>query len=93
MATVQDIPGSHEAAILGRVIRPDQGDLPDEQARALLRMRFEQHDLDRLHDLLVKNRDDELMPAEKEELEGYLRVSALLDLMHARARYSLRKPD
>ena len=26
-----------------------------------------------------------------EELEDYLRVSAFLDLMHAKARYSLRK--
>jgi hypothetical protein len=90
MATVQGTTGSNEAAILSRVIRPEKDDLPDEQAKALLRMKFEQSDLDRLHVLVVKNQDDELTPAEKEELEGYLRVSAFLDLMHAKARYSLR---
>ena len=91
MATAQEITGSKEAAILSRVIRPEKDDLPDEQAKALLRMRFEQGDLDRLHDLVVRNQDDELTPAEKGELEDYLRVSAFLDLMHAKARYSLRK--
>jgi hypothetical protein len=40
---------------------------------------------------VVRNQDDELTPAEKDELESYLRVSAFLDLMHAKARYSLRK--
>ena len=41
-------------------------------------MKFEQSELDRLHDLVVKNQDDELTPAEKGELEDYLRVSAFL---------------
>jgi hypothetical protein len=90
MATAQGFTGSNaEAAILTRVIRPDEDDLPLEQAKALLRLKFEQSDLDRLHELVVKNQDDELTPIEKEELESYLRVSAFLDLMHAKARHSL----
>jgi hypothetical protein len=94
MATTQGITSSNvEAAILARVIRPEKDDLPLEQAKALLRLKYEQSDLDRLHELVVKNQDDELTPAEKEELEGYLRVSAFLDLMHAKARYSLRKQN
>jgi hypothetical protein len=82
-----------EAAILTRVIRPERDDLPQEQAKALLRLRFEQGDLNRLHELVVRNQDDDLTPAEKEELGGYLRVSAFLDLMHARAGYSFRKQN
>jgi hypothetical protein len=82
-----------EAAILTRVIRPEKDDLPHEQAKALLRLRFEQGDLDRLHELVVKNQDDDLTAAEKDELEGYLRISAFLDLMHAKARHSLRKQN
>ena len=94
MATTQGITSSNvEAAILARVIRPEKDDLPLEQAKALLRLKYEQSDLDRLHELVVKNQDDELTPAGKEELEGYLRVSAFLDLMHAKARYSLRKQN
>jgi hypothetical protein len=95
MATQQQtgIGSKVEAAILSRVIRPDKDDLPAEQAKALLRFKFEQSDLDRLHELVAKNQDDDLTPAEKEELEGYLRISAFLDLMHAKARYSLRKQN
>jgi hypothetical protein len=95
MATQQQTgSGSNvEAAILTRVIRPENDDLPVEQAKALLRFRFEQSDLDRLHELVVKNQDDDLTLAEKGELESYLRVSAFLDLMHAKARYSLRKQN
>ena len=94
MATTQGITSSNvEAAILARVIRPEKDDLPLEQAKALLRLKYEQSDLDRLHELVVKNQVDELTPAEKEELEGYLRVSAFLDLMHAKACYSLRKQN
>ena len=93
MTMVQGTTGGNEAAILSRVIRPEKGDLPDEQAKALLRLKFEQSDLDRLHELVVRNQDDELTPAEKDELESYLRVSAFLDLMHAKARYSLRKKN
>jgi hypothetical protein len=91
VATIQGTTSSNEAAILSRVIRPEKDDLPDEQAKALLRLKFEQSDLDRLHELVVRNQDDELTTAEKEELGDYLRVSAFLDLMHAKARYSLRK--
>jgi hypothetical protein len=91
MATAQAITGSNEAAILSRVTWPEKDDLPGEQAKALLRLKSEQADLDRLHELLVKNQDDELTPVEKEELEDYLRVCAFLDLMHAKARYSPSK--
>ena len=41
--------------------------------------------------LAVKNQDDALTPAEKAELETYLRVSHFIDLMHAKARLSLGK--
>jgi hypothetical protein len=95
MATQQQtgIGSNVEAAILSRVIRPEKDDVPVEQAKALLRLRFEQSDLDRLHELAVKNQDDDLTSVEKDELEGYLRISAFLDLMHAKARYSLRKQN
>ena len=52
--------------------------------------RLDQSDQDRLHDLLVRNQDDALTSGEKEELESYLRVSLLIDLVHAKARFSLK---
>ena len=57
----------------------------------LLQLKFEQSDLHRLHELVVRNQDDELTTAEKEVLQDDLRVSAFLDMMHAKAHYSLLK--
>ena len=70
---------------------PERDDLPEEAATALLRMAFDQSDLDRLHELVSKNQDDTLTAAERRELESYLRVSSFLDLMHAKARRSLKR--
>ena len=65
-----------EAAILTRMIHPERADLPAEAAEAVFKLfSLDQSDLDRLHDLLVRNQDDALTPAEKEELEAYLRVT------------------
>jgi hypothetical protein len=90
MAAQREIEGSTEAAILTRLVHPERDDLPAEAATALLRLDFDQGDLDRLHHLVTKNQDDALTPAERAELESYLRVSSFLDLMHAKARLSLK---
>lgn len=91
MATTQGNTGGTEAAILSRLIHPERGDLPQEAASALLRFDFEQGDLDRLHELVTKNQEDSLTPAERQDLESYLRMSAIVDLMHAKARHSLKQ--
>ena len=44
-----------------------------------------------MHELAVKNQEDRLSPKEKAEMENYRRVSFLLDLMHSKARRSLKK--
>jgi hypothetical protein len=79
-----------ETAILARLIHPDRDDLTATEAEAWLNVRFEGHDLDRIHELLRKNQDGALTPAERDEMETYLRVSSFLDLMHAKARRSLK---
>jgi len=92
MTRTQDITSSKDAAIISRMIHPDKADLHKETAQAVLRLfSLDQNDLDRMHELAVKNQDDALTKAEKAELESYLRVSYFVDLMHAKARLSLRK--
>ena len=91
MATQQHTESSTEAAILSRLIHPERDDLTNEAAQALLRMDFERQDLDRIHDLITRNQSDALSPTEQVELGSYLRISAFLDLMHAKARRSVRK--
>ena len=91
MATETRISHTGDAGILARLIRPDDASLPPEAAKALLNIRFADHDLVRIRELAEKNQDDALTPAEKADLESYLRVSSFLDLMHAKARRSLKK--
>jgi len=82
---------TYEAALLARVLHPEQDDLPPTAARALLRLSFDQQDRDRMHELAVKNQADELSDDERRELESYLRVGRLVDLLRARAKLSLAK--
>ncbi len=89
MAAGTEISAPSETAILARLIRPDDDDLPAAAAEAWLKVRFEEHDLDRIHELLTRNQAGALTPSERDELETYLRVSSFLDLMHAKARRSL----
>jgi hypothetical protein len=89
MASGTRISPLSETAILARLVGLDEEDLPVAAAEAWLKVRFEEHDLDRIHELLTGNQADALTPAEREELETYLRVSSFLDLMHAKAHRSL----
>ena len=79
-----------DTAILSRLIRPEEDNLSAEGAKALLQIRFESRDLDRMHELVSKNQEDRLTPGEQAELANYRRVSFLLDLMHSKARRSLK---
>jgi hypothetical protein len=91
MATAQGVTDSKEAAIIARMFRPQKDDLPVAIARGLLRLRLDPSDLDRLHELIVKNQDNALKRAEKAELASYLRISLKVDLMHAKALCTLKK--
>jgi len=91
MATEPNISPTSDAAILSRVICPEAANLPPAAAQAWLTVGFEQADLDRMHELVTKNQDDKLTQKEKAEFENYRRVSFLVDLMHSKARRSLKK--
>jgi uncharacterized protein YnzC (UPF0291/DUF896 family) len=91
MAIEPRITQTSDAAILSRLIRPEADNLPPAAAEAWLAIRFEKGDLDRMHELVSKNQDDKLTAKEKTELDNYRRVSFLLDLMHSKARRSLKK--
>jgi hypothetical protein len=91
MSTEAAASRTSDMAILSRLIRPEDDTLSPDAAESLLAIRFEEKDLDRIHELVTKNQDDRLKPAEKAELDHYRRVSFLLDLMHSKARRSLKR--
>ena len=81
---------SKEAIILNRLVKPDEK-LPQAAARALLRLKFDIEDCSRMHELALKNQANELTVQEEAELQGYLKVGLFLDLLHAKARRSLKR--
>ena len=92
MAIETEPPPASDAAILSRLFGVESDHLTAEGAQALLTIRFEQRDLDRIHELVTKNQDERLTAAQRIELENYRRVSFLVDLVHAKARQALKTP-
>jgi hypothetical protein len=80
-----------EAAILGRLVRPDRDDLSLELAQAILAFDYDEQDRKRMHELAVKNQEGQLTKDEEEELDGYRRVAYFVDLMRSKARLSLKR--
>jgi hypothetical protein len=79
-----------ETAIWDRLIRPRRNDLSPAAARALLKMDFDAVDKRRMTSLAKKAQAGALSPDEEAQLENYRRAGYLLDLIHSKARRSLR---
>jgi hypothetical protein len=78
-------------SVLSRIIGPEKPDLSVGAARALLKLSFDPSDLERMHDLAVKNQRGELTKDEQAELVDYRQAGLLLDLLKSKARLSLKK--
>jgi hypothetical protein len=79
-----------DTEILSRVIAPQEGGLSVDVADALLRLSFPAADVERMNELAEKNRVDQLNDIELSELQGYLRVGSLLNLLQSKARCSIK---
>jgi hypothetical protein len=86
---LSSVPALPAGAILARVIRPKDSDLTPAAAEAFLRFTFSQVDRDRMHELAIKNQDGILLDAERLEMEAYMQVGMILDLLQAKARLTL----
>lgn len=80
----------NEVAILARILDNEKGQLPLNMARYLLNREFSDDDKARMHDLAVRNQEDALTPAEKEELLAYAKAGTLLSILKSKARRVLR---
>jgi len=89
-ATSATVPNG-EAAILGRLIRPERDDLSPDAARSILRLDFDDQDRARMHELAVKAQQGALTVTEEAELASYRGVGRLLELMRSKARLSLKR--
>ena len=82
---------SSPTAILGRVIDPQNPSFTREAAQSVLELQFPPRDVIRMTELAEKARSASLEVTETEELNSYLLIGAVLDLMHSKARISLKK--
>ena len=80
----------YEVSILARVLGNDEDELPAEMARYLLRFGFSQRDKERMHELAMRNQEDQLSNDEKEELFAYVKAGNLLSILKSRARHALK---
>ncbi|HQU41487.1 MAG TPA: hypothetical protein PK867_01690 [Pirellulales bacterium] len=78
-----------ESEILADVIAPDQGDLAAEVAQSVLRWKFTDRALARMNDLAGRNNKGTITAQERQDLEKYLRVGNLINILQAKARLSL----
>jgi len=78
-----------EATIIGRAIRPDDGDWPADVANAMLRITVAPKDVTRMNELAELARRGELSSDEEMEIENYRRAGRLVEMFKAKARLSL----
>jgi hypothetical protein len=76
---------STPAAIWNRLLRPERNDMTPEAAHYFLKLAFDQQDLDRMHELAVKNQAGDLAADERDELNAYRQIGLELDLLRAKA--------
>jgi hypothetical protein len=78
-----------EVTILARVFSDKLGQLPPEMAQYILDLDFNDSDKARMHDLIVRNQEDAITPAEKDELFAFTNAGSMLSILQSRARRAL----
>ena len=89
MSTATTHNRENEVTILARFLGNGDGQLPKDVARYILDLHVSERDKARMHDLVVRNQDDTLTPAEKEEMHAYGKATTLLSILKAKARRTL----
>lgn len=92
-ATRQPPVGTSEAAILDRIVHPDQPTFSPEAAQGILGLDFDQTDKQRMRELSAKAREGALTPDERAAITNYERVGHFLNILQSKARRSLKGGD
>jgi hypothetical protein len=79
----------NEVTILARFLDNGNGQIPKDVARYILDVHVSERDKARMHDLAVRNQDDALTPAEKEEMHAFGKATTLLSILKSKARRTL----
>jgi hypothetical protein len=80
-----------DAAIVGRLIKPDHRDFSPEASREILSIQLSPEDQAHMQELSRKAQAGTLTPAEQNEVESYRRVGYWLGVLWSKARLSLKR--
>lgn len=90
---MSETPTITEFEILADVMAADEGNLSPEAARSVLNWKFTDRATSRMNELAERNNIGTITTQEREELEKYLRVGSLINILQAKARLSLNPVD
>jgi hypothetical protein len=79
-----------DAAIVGRLNKPDHRDFSPETAREILSIQLSPEDQAHMQELSRKAQEGTLTPIEEGEVESYRRVGYWLGIFWSKARLSLK---
>jgi hypothetical protein len=79
-----------DAAIIGRLAKPDHSDFSPETAREILSIQLSPEDHRHMRELSLKAQEGTLTPIEQGEVESYRRVGYWLGVLWSKARLSLK---
>jgi len=88
MATTKTI---HAADAVHRLTDEPSGKLSSGAAKAIMELRFDERDIRKMRRLAAKNRDGTITGDELKELDKYVNLGLLVDLLHAKARKALKR--
>lgn len=80
-----------DTAILTRAISPERKPLPREVAQEILAWDFPPEDKERMAQLSEKARAGELSANEEAQIDSYVRVGHIINLMQAKARLAIKQ--
>ena len=80
-----------DTAILTRAISPVRRSLSREVAEEILQWDFPPEDKERMAELSAKARAGELSGEEEAEIDSYVRVGHIVNLMQAKARLAIKQ--
>jgi hypothetical protein len=89
MSTATTHATENEVTILARFLASSNGKLPRDVARYILDITVSERDKARMHDLAIRNQEDALTRAEREELVGFAKATSLLSILKSKARRTL----
>jgi hypothetical protein len=88
--TEENVPGTFALRFRHRFsLRDPQRAFCPYHAVPVKNLTINERDKARMHELAVRNQDDALTPAEKEELFGFAKATSLLSILKSKARRTL----